>query len=233
MAHDLGERLVDANVPKIVVEEAETGGGVDEERVEKRALARRALRGPREPVAQGPHGAADAASVPAPRIQIWAASASGCARLERQSPESDGDQNLDERLPAAEVERHEDHDAEIERRVELAGRLEEGDLGDDQRRGQRDQPVRRAGKPLVAADDRDGEQAGCCDRGEHGGVEVSDGGAGRDGERAKRQESDRAPTRAASQRAPLPGGQLNRAKPDALSEGESHRPVIGRKPRGN
>ena len=52
VAHDLGERLVDANVPKIVVEEPEAGGRVDEERVEKRALALRVLGRPREPVAQ-------------------------------------------------------------------------------------------------------------------------------------------------------------------------------------
>jgi hypothetical protein len=63
---------------------------------------------------------------------------------ERQTPESDREEQVDERLPAAEVEGNEDDGPEIERGVELSGRLEEGELGDDERAGERDQEAGRA-----------------------------------------------------------------------------------------
>ena len=152
------ECLVDADVPKVVVEEPEAGGRVDEERVEKRALALRVLGGPREPVAQSAHGDRGRDERPGAEDPDLGGLCRRVRPAECQSPESDDDENLDERLPATEVERHEDDDTEIERRVSLSGRLEEGDLGDDQRRGERHQPVRRAGKPLVEADERESEQ---------------------------------------------------------------------------
>ena len=45
VAHDLGESLVDANVTKFLVEEAEAGRRMDEEGIEQRALALHALGG--------------------------------------------------------------------------------------------------------------------------------------------------------------------------------------------
>ena len=167
-------------------------------------------------------------SVPAARIQIWAASAGGCDLAQRQRPENDRDEQMDDRLPAAEVERHEDDDTEIERRVALAVRLQERDLGDDQRGDECEQVVGRARQVLVAADEQEAERTGGCSAGKHRRVEVSDGRSGREGEHSQRQKADRSTARG-GEGSSLPGGQLNRMKPDALSQGESHTPLIGRK----
>ena len=160
VAHDLGERLVDANVPKIVVEEPEAGRRMDEERVEQRALALGALGGPEEPVAQGSDGDRNRDQGPGTEDPHLGGVCERMRPAECHTPDSDDDENLEGGLPPIEVDRDEHRDTEIERRVELSGVMEERELGDDQRRGERHQIVRRTGKALVEADEREREHHG-------------------------------------------------------------------------
>ncbi len=70
------------------------------------------------------------------------------------------------------------------------------------------------------------------DGSEHGSVEVSNGDSRREHERPLDEKADRRST-CGGQGASVLDRQLHRTNPDALSECESHRPVIGRKRRGN
>ena len=95
------QRLVDADVPEILVEEREAGRRIEEEGVEhpRWALARSAASIRLSRITSVT--TAVATSVPAPRIQIAAASCSDMVRDEHRRPERHGDPELHERLPAA------------------------------------------------------------------------------------------------------------------------------------
>ena len=72
---------------------------MDEERVEQRALALRVLGRPREPVAHGPHRAGRRHERPGSEDPDLGGLGRRMRLAERQSPESDGDENAG-RAPA-------------------------------------------------------------------------------------------------------------------------------------
>ena len=141
VSHDLRQRLIHALVPEVAVEQAEAGRRVLEEGVERGAMGLAALgvRSSRSRIARGHHGGR-AASEPPPRIE----------RLERRRRPSERGPSaiaqrrdrdagcLADRLPLRlKKKRDVDDEAEVERRVERAGRLERRSARRDQRARER------------------------------------------------------------------------------------------------
>ena len=136
------------------VEQPEAGRRVLEEGVECGLVGLRALQGSEQPVTHRTghrcHGGKRARTED-PRLGRVV---DGMHVADRDRPQSDSHQEVRKRVGTPEEERDVDDDPEVKRRVQLSGRLEEGQLGDDQHRREGDQPVDVPRQPLVRADEQ-------------------------------------------------------------------------------
>ena len=142
--------LVDPDVPEVLVEERESGRGIQEEGVEHPAVGPGALGGAGQAVAHRARDNGGRHERPRAEDPGRGGLVGGLTGGEHRRPERHGDSDLCERMHAAEEERDVDDDADVEQRVPLPGRLRDRQQRDDQGCGEGEQAVDERRQPLVA-----------------------------------------------------------------------------------